>query len=122
MKSRSCSTGVSPVHSLPHGRHARVTGIEFLESRRLLSFAAFGAEGAVPTLGTSVSADSAVADNGSFIVASAVNHKESYSLQATRYSAQGELVGKTLVLFAQKNVKIADVAVATDADGDSVVA
>jgi hypothetical protein len=107
-----------------------VVGFESLETRRLFALNMFGAETTVPSKGSDSFTDSqsAVAANGAYIIARvdrlADGNDFTMKVSASRYSANGKLLG-TLVLdsFPQaKNIASSEVSVSMDADGDAVVA
>lgn len=111
-------------------RRAQPAVVQALESRQLLSFTPFGTETSVPfpTGGLSTRHDSAVSRDGSYIVASIVSSPTATSLVASRYSATGNAIGGRITLGevpespGTNPARFSDVAVATDADGDSVIA
>lgn len=106
---------------------ARRPSVDTLEPRRLLSFVPFGSETPVemPSGGSVSQIDSAVARDGSYIVAGVVDFGTSTMLTATRYSADGRTIGNQIFLGQLQpptQARFSSVNVATDADGDSVIA
>src|SRR4051794_3860727 len=94
--------------------------VQTLESRRLLSFTPFGREGVVAGTDSSASVDVGVADNGSYVIASAASVGGTTNITATRYNAAGVPVAPaaTLASFAGGG---GQVAASMDADGDAVI-
>src|SRR5688500_9479305 len=91
--------------------------VQSLEPRQLLSFTPFGEETVVPG-STPASHDLAVAGNGTYIIAYATRT----DVQAVRYSAAGDQIGGIVTAASFPSAAVGNVSVATDADGDAVIA
>jgi Ca2+-binding RTX toxin-like protein len=91
--------------------------IQPLEPRRLLAFTPFSEETVVAG-STPGSHDLAVAGNGTYVTAYAT----STDVRAVRYSAAGEQIGGIVTAAAFPSAAVGNVSVATDADGNAVIA
>src|SRR5687768_689780 len=108
-----------------HSRSRRVTHLQPLEPRRLMSLTPAGVEVPVPTAGAVIASDLAVADDGSFIIASRATGGGNETIAAVRYSAAGQQIGDLMTIFAAPQItgrRGGPISVAIDADGDAVVA
>src|SRR5688500_10203686 len=94
--------------------------LQALEQRRLLSLTPVGGETVVPGSEGAFEVDVAVADNGSFLVATRDGRDS--PLRIVRYSPAGIQLDAPIVIDATPGDSFFYIALAADADGDAVVA
>src|SRR5947207_1218980 len=95
--------------------------LEYLEPRRLLSFALFGTDTLVAE--DASASDVATASDGSFIVASQVSLSATKNvIQVASYSASGVQVGSAITIDPIVSASVNSLSIAMDDAGDAVVA